>query len=67
MQPKRAIGASNDTLEKEADQVADQVMASPPQGAVNGAPPHIQRVAGQPVSEVDTAPASIDRALAGLG
>jgi len=67
MQPKLAIGASNDTLEKEADQVADQVLASSPPGAVSGAPSHIQRVVGQPASLVDTAPASIDRVLASSG
>jgi hypothetical protein len=67
MQPKLPMGASNDTLEKEADQVADQVIASSPQGAVSGAPPHIQRVAGKPASEVDTAPESVDRVLASLG
>lgn len=67
MQPKLAIGASNDTLEKEADQVADQVMTLSPHGEVSGAPLHIQRAAGQPASEMDTAPASIDRVLASSG
>ena len=36
LQRKLAIGASNDPLEREADRVADQVMAAPAHSAVSG-------------------------------
>ncbi len=46
LQRKLSIGASNDPLEREADRVADQVMAAPSHSAVSGAPPRIQRLHG---------------------
>lgn len=61
LQRKLMIGASNDALELEADRVADQVMATSAHSAVSGAPPRIQRFAGQPIGETATAPASVDR------
>ncbi len=67
LQRKLAIGASNDPLEQEADRVADQVMAAPAHSAVSGAPPRIQRYAGQSTEGADTAPASVDRVLASSG
>jgi len=67
LQRKLAIGASNDPLEREADRVADQVMAVPAYSAVSGAPPRIQRYAGQATESAETAPASVDRVLAGSG
>ena len=67
LQRKLSIGASNDPLEQEADRVADQVMAAPVNSAVSGAPPRIQRYAGQTTEGSDTAPASVDRVLAGSG
>ncbi len=67
MQAKLTIGASNDPLEQEADRVADQVLALPTHTAVSGAPPHIQRVVGQPTGQAETAPASVDHVLASSG
>ena len=67
LQTKLTIGASNDPLEKEADRVADQVLAGPTNPAISGAPPHIQRLTGQVTGQIDTAPASVDRVLASPG
>ena len=67
LQRKLTIGASNDPLEQEADQVADQVMAAPANSAVSGTPLCIQRFAEQAAEQTDTAPASVDRVLAGSG
>jgi uncharacterized protein DUF4157 len=67
IQAKLTIGASNDPLEQEADRIADQVLAAPAHLAVSGALPRIQRFAGQPAGQTDTAPASVDRVLASLG
>jgi len=68
LQRKLTIGASNDPLEREADRVADQVMAMG-YSSVNEAPLHIQRYAGQASEGADTttAPASVDRVLASSG
>ena len=67
LQAKLAIGASNDPLEREADRVADQVLAAPANAAVSSVSPRIQRFAGQPIGEASTAPASVDLALTGSG
>lgn len=67
LQRKLAIGASDDPLELEADRVADQVMAAPTHSEVGGAPPHIQRYAGQAVDSADTAPSSVGSVLADPG
>lgn len=67
LQRKLAIGASNDPLEREAERVADQVMAAPTHPAVDGAPPRIQRCTGQAIQGMETAPASVDHALASAG
>jgi GH24 family phage-related lysozyme (muramidase) len=67
LQRKLAIGASNDPLEQEADRVADQVLATPAHPVVDRAPPRIQRFAGQPTGQADTAPASVHRTLASAG
>ena len=67
LQRRLVIGASNDPLELEADQIADQVLAKPAHPAVNGAPPHIQRFSGQPNRQPDTAPATVEQALATPG
>jgi hypothetical protein len=66
-QRKLAIGASHDPLEQEADRVTDQVTAASAHSAVSGAPPYIQRYAGQATEGTETAPASVDRVLASLG
>jgi hypothetical protein len=67
LQAKLTIGASNDPLELEADRVADQVLAAPLNSAVSVAPPRIQRFSGQSTRQMDTAPVSVDRVLAGSG
>lgn len=67
LQRALAVGASNDQLELEAERVADQVLARPAHSAVSSAPPRIQRHARQAPVGSDTAPASVDRALASSG
>ena len=60
-------GASNDPLEREADQVADQVLAAPAPAAFIAASPRIHRYAGQASTQADTVPGSVDNVLAGPG
>jgi len=67
LQRKLTIGASNDPLEREADRVADQVMAAPVHSAVSDTPLRIQRYAKQATESADTAPASVDNVLASSG
>jgi outer membrane protein OmpA-like peptidoglycan-associated protein len=66
IQTKLAINKPGDEYEQEADRVADQVLAAPAHSTVSGASPRIQRYAGQ-ATEGTTAPASVDRVLAGSG
>lgn len=68
LQKKLSIGASNDPLEQEADRVADQVMTTPQQSSVTRSPPLIQRFTEANVdASNNSAPASVDRVLAGAG
>lgn len=67
LQTKLTIGASNDPFEKEADRVADQVMAAPSFSTVGSTPIRIQRLTGSPSAEMGASPDSVDRALAGSG
>lgn len=67
LQRKLMIGASNDPLESEADRIADQVMAIPAPARVSGVSPRIQRASGQSIGLMDTAPASVEQALASPG
>jgi hypothetical protein len=67
LQRKLRIGASHDPLEREADRVADQVLAAPAHSLGGGSAPPNRRHAGQATSCVDTAPASVGRVLAGSG
>jgi hypothetical protein len=67
LQKKLSIGASNDSLEAEADRVADQVLARSPAPDVAHAPLRIQRLSSQADPGGDTAPASVHRTLAGSG
>jgi hypothetical protein len=67
LQPKLMVNEPGDIYEQEADRVADQVMATSAHPAVSGAPPRIQRFAGQPAGQAKAAPASVDRALASPG
>ena len=67
LQRKLAIGASNDPLEREADRIAEQVLAKPAHPDVNSAPPRIQRFSGQSSGQKGAAPASVDQVLASSG
>ena len=67
IQTKLAINKPGDEYEQEADRIADQVLTAPTHSAVSGAPPGIQRYAGQATEGMDTAPASLDHALASSG
>ena len=67
LQKKLSIGTSNDPLELEADRVADQVMAMPPNGGVCSAPSRIQRLTRQACGEAAPAPASVEQVLASSG
>jgi hypothetical protein len=67
IQPKLAIGATNDPLEQEADRVADQRLAAPVHSAVSGVPPRIHLNARQSSNGSAHVPASVDRVLASPG
>jgi pyrrolidone-carboxylate peptidase len=67
LQRKLSIGASNDALEQEADQIANQVLAASSPGVTGSAPPRIQRYSGQATEGTDTTPASVERVLSGSG
>jgi hypothetical protein len=67
LQKKMMLGASDDPLEREADRVADQVMAGPLQASVGVAPTHIQRLTGNLGGQTATAPASFEKVLADSG
>jgi hypothetical protein len=68
LQPKLVVGSTDDPLEREADRVAEQVMA-PPRGlqALGWSPPRIQRAAAQPMGGAGVTPPSVTRALASAG
>ncbi len=67
LQRKLNIGASNDSLEKEADRIADQVMTMPVNPNIASVPLRIQRITNQPVDTVNTVPASVGHTLAKSG
>jgi hypothetical protein len=67
LQTKLKVNEPGDIYEREADRIADQVLAMPVHHAVSGTPPRIQRFSGQSHGQVDAAPASVDHALASPG
>lgn len=67
IQSKLSIGASDDPLEKEADRIADQVLAAPTRAAASSAALRIQRFEHHVGDGVTTVPASVDRVLASPG
>lgn len=67
LQRKLTIGASNDPLEREADRVAEQVMAASTHSVAKSAPPFIRRSAGQANQGTDIAPDSVEQVLASPG
>ena len=64
---KLIIGASNDSQEQEANQVAERVMAMPAHLTLSSASRRIQRYSSQASEGALTAPASVDRVLASSG
>ena len=67
LQTKLKVNEPGDIYEREADRVADQVMAAPTHSTISEAPPRIQRFSGQSQGQVDAVPASVGQALASLG
>lgn len=67
LQARLAIGQGNDPLEREADRVADEVMAGVTHGAPSKASPHIQRLSGHSQSELVSAPSNVHGVLADPG
>jgi hypothetical protein len=67
LQAKLTIGATDDPLEREADRIADQVLAKPANRQVNRGRLRIQRLSGHPTGQSDAAPASVYQALTGPG
>jgi hypothetical protein len=67
MQRKLTIGASDDPMEKEADRIADQVMAMPANAAINRAPLRIQRFTAPSAGTIAEAPPSVERVLSSPG
>lgn len=67
LQHQLVVGASHDPLEREADRVADQVLAKPAHSGVAAGPVHIQRFSGRTALPSISAPASVDTALSSPG
>jgi len=67
LQRKLTIGSSNDPLEREADRVADRVMAASTNSGFSSAPLHIQRFSEHTNGVGGAAPASVNRALSSSG
>jgi hypothetical protein len=67
IQTKLAVSEPGDIYEREADRIADQVMAAPAHTAMSGTPPRIQRFSGQLNGHMDVAPGSVDGVLASFG
>jgi len=67
LETKLKVNKPGDIYEREADRVADQVLATPAHHAVSDAPPRTQRSSGQSNGQMDAAPASVEQALASPG
>ena len=67
LQTKLRVNEPGDAYEQEADRVAEQVLARPGHLGVPSAPPRIQRFSRYSNGPMNTAPASVDRALANPG
>ena len=67
LQRRLAIGSSNDPLEREADRVADQVLANRTQSDFSRVPISVQRHAPDGAHQSPEAPPSVHRALAMSG
>ena len=67
LQTKLKVNKPGDNYEQEADRVVDQVMSTPVNPTVSGAPPRVPRSSGQSNGQMDAAPASVHEALASPG
>jgi len=67
LQRKLAVGASDDAFEREADRVADAVLATSTHTPVASAAQRIQRLTTQTCESSQTAPVSVERALSARG
>ena len=67
LQAKLVVGASNDSLEQEADRAADQVLAGAVNPMIGGTRTRIQRFVAHANGQADTVPGSVERALSGAG
>ena len=66
-QTKLTVNESGDIYEREADRVADQVLATPAHHDISGAPPRIQRLSVPSHEQVHAATDSVTQALAAPG
>jgi Domain of unknown function (DUF4157) len=64
LQAKLTVSAPGDVYEREADRIADQIVAAPPHANIGNAPLQIQRFSGQSHGQGEAAPATVDKALA---
>jgi hypothetical protein len=67
LQTKLRINAPGDIYEREADRVADQVMATRAPSAISSTLPLIQRFTEQPVGQTEAVPVSVEQILASPG
>ena len=67
LQTKLTVNEPGDIYEREAERVADQVMAVPPHATISETPARIQRFSGQSQGQTEAPPASVDHALASPG
>jgi peptidoglycan hydrolase-like protein with peptidoglycan-binding domain len=67
IQTKLAVSEPGDAYEREADRIAEQVMATTAHVGVGCARPRIQRVSGQSNAKMDATPANVDQTLASSG
>jgi hypothetical protein len=67
LQRKFAIGSTTDPLEREADQLAEQVLSAPAPGISGRSPVRVQRFTGGAKADAGIAPSSVDRVLASPG
>ena len=62
-QTKLKVNEPEDSYEREADRVTDELLATPAHRDIGGAPTRIQRFSGESHEQVDEAPASVGQAL----
>ena len=67
LQTKLKVSGPGDIYEREAERIADQLMAAPVHSGISATPPTIQRYKEQSAGQTTAAPASVDLALASPG